>query len=60
MSWADFIRAKRFDDSRPKRGPRNKYPVKDEQDLAKVLCELGQSRLANKMNQLAKAVKEIS
>ena len=55
MSWASYIRSRLFDDSIPKRQTRNKHPVKDHQELAKVLGELGKSRLANNLNQLAKA-----
>ena len=56
MSLGAYIRSRLFETSTPKRRTRNKYPVKDHQELAKVLGELGRSRLANNMNQLAKAV----
>lgn len=35
---------------------RTKTPVKDHEALARVLATLGQSRIANNLNQLAKAV----
>ena len=35
---------------------RQRRPIKDEQKLAQVLAMLGQSRIANNLNQLAKAV----
>lgn len=55
MALGAYIRSRLFDDSRLKRRTRNKHPVKDHQELAKVLGELGRSRLANNLNQLAKA-----
>ncbi|GJL67668.1 MAG: hypothetical protein NPIRA06_03030 [Nitrospirales bacterium] len=56
MSLGAYIRSRLFESSIPKRRTRNKFPVKDHQELAKVLGELGKSRLANNMNQLAKSV----
>ena len=56
MSLGAYIRSRLFDSSVPKRRTRNKFPVKDHEELAKVLGELGRSRLANNLNQLAKAV----
>jgi hypothetical protein len=58
MSLGAHIRSRLFDSSVSKRRTRNKHPVKDHQELAKVLGELGRSRLANNMNQLAKAMNE--
>lgn len=55
MSLGAYIRSRIFDESLPKRRTRSKHPVKDHQELAKVLGELGRSRLANNLNQLAKA-----
>ncbi|MDA0739672.1 MAG: plasmid mobilization relaxosome protein MobC [Nitrospirae bacterium] len=55
MSVGAYIRFHVFDESLPKRRTRNKHPVKDHQELAKVLGELGRSRLANNVNQLAKS-----
>ncbi|GJL65642.1 MAG: hypothetical protein NPIRA05_06130 [Nitrospirales bacterium] len=56
MSLGAYIRSGLFGSSVPKRRVRNKFPVKDHQELAKVLGELGRSRLANNLNQLATAV----
>ncbi|GJL49766.1 MAG: hypothetical protein NPIRA01_09930 [Nitrospirales bacterium] len=56
MSLGAYIRSRLFDGSAPKRRTRNKFPVKDHQELAKILAELGRARLANNLNQLAKAV----
>ncbi len=55
MSLGAYIRSRIFDDTLPKRRTRGKHPVKDHEELAKVLGELGRSRLANNLNQLAKA-----
>lgn len=55
MSVGAYIRFRLFDESFPNRRTRNKHPVKDHQELAKVLGELGRSRLANNLTQLAKA-----
>lgn len=46
MSLGAYIRSRLFDDSVPKRRIRSKHPVKDHQELAKVLAELCRSRLA--------------
>lgn len=55
LSLGAYIRSRLFDESLPKRRTRGKNPVKDHQELAKILAELGRSRLANNVNQLAKA-----
>ena len=55
LSLGAYIRSCLFDESLPKRRTRGKHPVKDHHALAQVLGELGQSRLANNLNQLAKA-----
>ncbi len=55
LSLGAYIRSRLFDKSLPKRRTRSKHPVKDHQELAKVLAELGRSHLANNLNQLAKA-----
>jgi len=39
-----------------RRARRTRTPVKDHESLARVLAALGQSRIANNLNQLAKAV----
>ena len=52
---SDFLRSIIFDETQlSKRRRRRKSPVKDAQILTKVLGELGKSRLANNLNQLAK------
>ncbi len=56
MSWADYIRARVFDEFIPKRRTRNKTPVKDYWFLSRILGELGRSRIANNLNQIARAV----
>jgi len=56
MSLGAYIRSRLFDESLPKRRTRGKNPVKDRQALAQVLGAMGGSRLANNLNQLAKAV----
>lgn len=71
MALGEFIRNKVFDNS-PSGGPapgpggfkpqrrrkasRKKAPIKDHAALAQLLGELGKARLANNLNQLAKAV----
>lgn len=55
MSLGAYIRSRLFGENLPTRRTRNKHPVRDHQELAKVLGELGRSRLANNLNQLAKA-----
>lgn len=50
-----YIRSKLFDGAQPRQRRRQKRPVKDHQALGKLLGELGKSRLANNLNQLAKA-----
>lgn len=56
MSLGAYIRSRLFNSEAPKRRTRGKHPVKDHQALGKLLGELGRSRLANNLNQLAKAV----
>ncbi|MDR4468496.1 MAG: hypothetical protein MRJ68_09395 [Nitrospira sp.] len=57
MPLGAFLRSLIFDEDvlKKRRRPR-KSPVKDHQALARVQAELGQSRLASNLNQLAKAV----
>ena len=50
-----YIRERLFGDSLPKRRPHRRRPIKDEQALAQALGQLGNSHLANNLNQLAKA-----
>ncbi|MFQ5482461.1 MAG: hypothetical protein ACE5ER_06845 [Nitrospinaceae bacterium] len=56
MSLGAYIRSRLFDQTLPKRRTRGKHPVKDHQELGKLLGELSRFRLANNLNQLAKAV----
>ncbi len=55
LSLGAYISSSLFDESLPKRRTRSKHPAKNHQELARVLAELGRSRLANNLNQLAKA-----
>lgn len=55
MSLSAYIRWKLFDPSSPPPPRRAAFPVKDFRALAQLLAMLGQSRLANNMNQLARA-----
>lgn len=55
MSLGAYIRWRLFDPDRPPPRHRGKAPVKDHQALSAVLGQLGQSRIASNLNQLAKA-----
>lgn len=58
MPLGAYIRRKVFDGQglKKKRArARSRRPIKDEKKLAHVLAMLGQSRIANNLNQLAKA-----
>jgi hypothetical protein len=55
MSLGAYIRSRIFDENLPKRRTRGKHPVKDHKELGKLLGELGRSKIANNLNQLAKA-----
>ena len=55
MSLGAYIRSRLFVGNLPPRRTRGKFPVKDHTALGKVLGELGRSRLANNLNQLARA-----
>jgi Bacterial mobilisation protein (MobC) len=55
MSLGAYIRARLLDPDTIAPRKRGKVPVKDHQALAQLLGLLGQSRLANNVNQLAKA-----
>ena len=58
MPLGAYIRRKVFDGQglKKKRArARSRRPIKDEQKLAQVLAMLGQSRIANNLNQLAKS-----
>ena len=55
MSLGSYVRWRLFDPENPPPRHRGKFPVKDHQALSALLGKLGQSRLANNLNQLAKA-----
>ncbi len=55
MSLAAYIRWRLFDPDNPPPKTRGKFPVKDHEALARLLALLGQSRLANNLNQLARS-----
>lgn len=56
MPLGPFIKAKLFDGDLAPRRTRGQAPVKDHAALARALGLLGNLRLANNLNQLAKAV----
>jgi hypothetical protein len=55
MSLGGYIRSRLLDPNRAPPRRRGKFTVKDHRALAQLLAMLGQSRLANNVNQLAKA-----
>lgn len=55
LPLGEYIKDRVFDENRAKRRTRNKHPVKDHKLLSQLLGELGRARLANNLNQLAKA-----
>lgn len=55
MPLGSYIKSLIFADNTPSYRKRKKSPVKDEKALADVLACLGSSRIANNLNQLAKA-----
>ncbi len=55
LSLGEYIRQCVFDGSVPKRRTRGKHPVKDHKLLGQYFGDLARSRLANNLNQLAKA-----
>lgn len=54
MPLGTYIRSRLFDDPTPRKR-RMKRPVKDHEILAQLLTKLGASRIANNLNQLARA-----
>ncbi len=56
MSLGAYIRGRLFDPASPPPRHRGKAPVKDHLALSALLGKLGQSRIANNLNQLARAV----
>jgi hypothetical protein len=55
MSLAAYIRWRLFAPDMPPPRTRGNFPLKDHKALAQLLALLGQSRLANNVNQLARA-----
>jgi hypothetical protein len=53
MALSTYIRAKALGETLPRRKPRSSTSVLDKQALAQILGLLGQSRIANNLNQLA-------
>lgn len=51
---SDFVRDILLTDCPAARKPRNSAPIKDREAVARMLGELGKSRIANNLNQLAK------
>lgn len=51
-----YMREQLLGEKKSPRRPRGKFPVKDHAALGRVLAALGQSRIANNLNQLARAV----
>ena len=60
MSLGEYIRSCVFAEDAPIIRTRGRFPVKDEQALSQVLGMLGQSRIPQNINQLAKAVNSVS
>jgi len=56
MALGAYILERLFGDDAAPRQTRGHFPVKDYAALGRVLAALGQSRLSNNLNQLAKAV----
>ena len=55
MSLGAYIKSRLFDGAVGPTRSRGKFPVRDHQALASALGKLGQSRIANSLNQLARA-----
>jgi hypothetical protein len=55
MSLSSYIRWRVFDPASPPPKRRGRQPVKDHVALARLLAIMGQSRIGNNLNQLAKA-----
>jgi hypothetical protein len=56
LTLSSYIRSRCVGDAAPAHRTRGKRPIKDQEALGRVLGALGQSRLSNNVNQLAKAV----
>jgi hypothetical protein len=55
MPVGAYVRSRLFDREATPRRPRGKQPVKDHEALSRVLGILGQARIAQNLNQLARA-----
>ncbi|MCW5698533.1 MAG: hypothetical protein KIT00_01700 [Rhodospirillales bacterium] len=55
MALGAYVRSRLFGEDAGPRRTRNRHPVKDHKALGQVLGELGASRLASNLNQLARA-----
>jgi hypothetical protein len=55
MALGAYIRERLLGEHAAPRRTRGKFPVKDHEALGRVLATLGQSRLSNNLNQLARA-----
>jgi hypothetical protein len=55
LAIAAYVKGVLFSETAPQRFARGKAPVKDHTALAAVLARLGQTRIANNLNQLARA-----
>lgn len=53
VSLSAYIRDKLFGKDASLRKKRNRFPMRDQEALAQVLGKLGQSRIANNLNQIA-------
>jgi hypothetical protein len=56
MSIGAYIRWRVFDPDKPPPRHRGQFPVKDHQALSRTLAALGQSRIANNLNQIAVSI----
>lgn len=54
-SLGEYIRSRIFGENAAIRRTKGRFPVKDEEALSKLIGVLGQSRISNNINQLAKA-----
>ena len=54
MSHSNYIKWRLFDPASPPPRTRGKQPIKDHAALAAAMALLGQSRIANNLNQLAR------
>ncbi len=56
MNLSAYVRSRLFGDNTTPRRKRRHTPIKDHKSLSKALGMLGHSRIANNLNQLAKAM----